>query len=52
MKVIMIPSFDLIIAYAVIVDVTISETNTHGRAFWKKCFKNDDEVLEVSENTS
>jgi hypothetical protein len=31
----------------VIVDVSISETNAHGRAFWKKSFKKDDEILEV-----
>ena len=30
-----------------IVDVSISETNAHGRVFWKKCFKKDDEILEV-----
>jgi serine/threonine protein kinase len=31
----------------VIVDVSISETNVHGRTFWKKSFKKDDEILEV-----
>lgn len=35
-----------------IVDVCISETNIHGRTFWKKCFKKDDEILEVSNSVA
>ncbi len=31
----------------VIVDTIISEANTHGRAFWKKCLKENNEILEV-----
>jgi hypothetical protein len=36
----------------VIVDVSISETNVHGRTFWKKSFKKDDEILEVRDRPS